>query len=102
MFRALVIRGAHDAALLEWVLALSSSVERRLVLTREVSARIDFAWKRVASGKRHSGVSAVSRLTLPARGEGQSCSQVLAEFRHGIGASAAVSHGLSFEWAAQA
>jgi len=51
----LVIRGADDAAVLE------SAAERRLVLTHDVSTLIEFAWKRVASGKRHSGVAAVSQ-----------------------------------------
>ncbi len=52
----LVIRGADDAAVLEWAAA-----EGRLVLTHDVSTLIDFAWKRVASGRHHSGVVAVSQ-----------------------------------------
>jgi hypothetical protein len=52
----LVIRGADDAAVLEWAAA-----ERRLVLTHDVSTLIEFARTRVASGKRHSGVAAVSQ-----------------------------------------
>lgn len=49
----LSIRGADDEAVLEWAAA-----EGRMVLTHDVSTLIDFAWKRVASGRRHSGVAA--------------------------------------------
>lgn len=52
----LIIRGADDAAVLEWAAA-----EGRLVLTHDVSTLIDFAWKRVTSGRHHSGVAAVSQ-----------------------------------------
>ena len=52
----LVIRGADDAAVLEWAAA-----EGRLILTHDVSTLIDFAWKRVVSGRHHSGVVAVSQ-----------------------------------------
>jgi predicted nuclease of predicted toxin-antitoxin system len=50
------MRGADDEAVLEW-----AAVEGRLVLTHDVSTLIDFAWKRVAAGLHHSGVSAVSQ-----------------------------------------
>lgn len=52
----LAIRGADDAAVLEWAAA-----EGRLVLTHDVSTLIDFAWKRVTTGRRHSGVVAISQ-----------------------------------------
>ena len=52
----LSIRGADDEAVLEWAAA-----EERMVLTHDVSTLIDFAWKRVASGRSHSGVAAVSQ-----------------------------------------
>jgi predicted nuclease of predicted toxin-antitoxin system len=44
------MRGADDEAVLEWAAA-----EGRMVLTHDVSTLIDFAWKRVAAGGRHSG-----------------------------------------------
>ncbi len=50
------LRGADDETVLEWAAA-----EGRLVLTHDVSTLIDFAWKRVASGRHHSGVAAVSQ-----------------------------------------
>lgn len=50
------MRGADDEAVLEWAAA-----EGRMVLTHDVSTLIDFAWKRVVAGGRHSGVAAVSQ-----------------------------------------
>lgn len=50
------MRGADDEAVLQWAAA-----EGRMVLTHDVSTLIDFAWKRVAAGQRHSGVAAVSQ-----------------------------------------
>jgi Domain of unknown function (DUF5615) len=50
------LRGADDEEVLEWATA-----EGRLVLTHDVSTLVGFAWKRVASGRRHSGVIAISQ-----------------------------------------
>jgi hypothetical protein len=45
------MRGADDEAVLEW-----AAGEGRLVLTHDVSTLLGFAWRRAASGRRHSGV----------------------------------------------
>jgi hypothetical protein len=50
------MQGADDDVVLQWAAA-----EGRMVLTHDVSTLIDFAWKRVAAGQRHSGVAAVSQ-----------------------------------------